>query len=175
MATRTRSRPEWPTLNRTQRRKRRRKKVHLKVSPTTRKILAIAFALLSLVFLALGLLTETVLWYLVMALSAGATLAQRRALQMQAAKDEERRANRARPQPGPKAKPMPSSPPAADPQPTSGLVVCTDTGKPVEQCDCASRHVATSEGSRRYGLPVGSPIGRRKKTKKPSMTTSNQN
>lgn len=163
-----RQRIDWPTLPRKKRRK--RKRIHLKMSPNSRKILAIVFALLSLVFLALGLLTETLLWYLVMALSAGATLAQRRALSMQAAKDQERRANR-RPQ-TPRARPMPAAEPA-EPQPQGGgQVLCTDTNRPIDACDCASRHVATSDGSRRYGLPVGSPMGRRKKTEKPSMTKS---
>lgn len=173
MPTHTRQRVEWPTIPRRKRRK--RKKIHLKMSPTARKVLAILFAVLSLACLALGLLTETVLWYLVMALSAGAALAQRRALQMQASQDQQQRANRARPQPGSKAKqPIPERPvPAGGERPHGGPVVCTETKKLIEQCDCATRHVATSDGSKRYGLPVGSPMGRRKKTRKPPTTVKN--
>lgn len=165
----TRQRMEWPTVPR-----RKRKRGKRKLSPNARRTLAILFAIASLACMVIGLLTESLLWYLVMALSAGATLAQRRALQMQAEQAQERRAGR--PTGPPRARPTTgAAPPTAEPQQTpSGSVLCTETGKPIDQCGCASRHVATAEGSKRYGLPVGSPMGKRSKTKKPSATTKTE-
>ncbi|MGL5910162.1 MAG: hypothetical protein ACRCZP_09175, partial [Phycicoccus sp.] len=57
-------------------------------------------------------------------------------------------------------------------QPSAGGVVkCTETGRPIADCDCGySRHVATADGAKRYGLSVGAPMGRRKKTGRESAT-----
>lgn len=42
--------------------------------------------------------------------------------------------------------------------PTGPVIRCTATRTPIETCGCAARHVATTAGATRYGLPVGAPI-----------------
>lgn len=44
----------------------------------------------------------------------------------------------------------------------SGVPRCTETRQPIDQCGCARRHVATADGAKRYGLPVGAPLGKKK-------------
>jgi hypothetical protein len=47
--------------------------------------------------------------------------------------------------------------------PAGSAVRCTATRKPIDRCGCARRHVATPDGARRYGQPVGSPLGKARK------------
>lgn len=137
--------------------------------------LSVLLSIAALSFLAVGLVAESLLYYLVAATFGLAVVAQRRAMSM-----EMRMADRSRGQviPPKPRKARPGSPTAdrakkmreeataartagAASTPT-GPVKCTSSGKPVDDCDCASRHVATADGARRYGLPVGSPLGRKK-------------
>jgi hypothetical protein len=42
---------------------------------------------------------------------------------------------------------------------TAGPIIrCTATGKPVDTCQCAAKHVRTEDGARRYGGRIGAPI-----------------
>lgn len=134
--------------------------------------LSVLLSIAALTFLAVGLVAESLLYYLVAATFGLAVVAQRRAMEM-------RMADRSRGQVIPPKKPQKArpGPPTADrakkmreeaaaaqtagAAPT-GPVKCTSSGKPVDDCDCASRHVASADGARRYGLPVGSPLGRKK-------------
>lgn len=138
--------------------------------------LSILLSIAALSFLAVGLVAESLLYYLVAATFGLAVVAQRRAMSM-----EMRMADRSRGQviPPKPRKARPGSPTAdrakkmreeaaaartagAQDKTPTGPVKCTSSGKPVDDCDCASRHVASADGARRYGLPVGSPLGRKK-------------
>lgn len=46
--------------------------------------------------------------------------------------------------------------------PSGPVVLCTATRTPIDKCGCARRHVATDDGAKRYGRPIGSPLGVRK-------------
>lgn len=138
-----------------------------------RGLVSVLLSIVTLVLLGTALITESILLLVVSALSGLATAAQIRWSQQRAENDLRKAAAR------PKAKttraPRPSAPkagaePAGEPVANGGVVLCTDTGRQVSECDCASRHVATADGARRYGLPVGSPMGRRKKAAKPAGT-----
>lgn len=135
----------------------------LRKYPLLGLLLQIGFAVLAVVLLVTGLLLENVLFFLATTLSALGGVATRRAVFLE---QERQRKNT-----GPKVTmPAPSSrtskpkaggtspPPAA-----AGAVKCTDTGKPISECGCASRHVATEDGAARYGKPIGTPIGRKTK------------
>lgn len=128
---------------------------------------SVLLALVAVVSLVLGLVLESALYYLVVAIAGLGALAMRRAAQME--RERQKAPPRARPTSGGPKTPPPSA--ASTPPPAGGVVKCTETSRPIADCDCASRHVASSDGARRYGLPVGSPMGRRKKTEKPSGTT----
>lgn len=138
--------------------------------------LSVLLSIAALSFLAVGLVAESLLYYLVAATFGLAVVAQRRAMSM-----EMRMADRSRGQviPPKPRKARPGSPTAdrakkmreeataartagAQDKTPTGPVKCTSSGKPVDDCDCASRHVASADGARRYGLPVGSPLGRKK-------------
>jgi len=118
---------------------------------------------LAVVLLVTGLLLENVLFYLATTLAGLGGVATRRAVFLE---QERQRKNG-----GPKVTMPPPSSRSSKPKPdgsaprtaSGGVVKCTDTGKPISECGCASRHVATEDGSDRYGKPVGSPIGRKAK------------
>jgi hypothetical protein len=75
------------------------------------------------------------------------------------------------------SKPKPAKPPRSRGSAGRGrkpgtAVKCTRTGQPIDQCSCASRHVATEAGVRRYkqATRVGDPIagGGKVSTSKPA-------
>lgn len=141
-----------------------------------RGLVSVAMSIVSLTLLGAALITESLLFLVVSALSALATAAQIR-WATQRAKEDARKAATRRPS-RPRATTKPTVPaaesePAAPP--TGGVVLCTETGKPVEgeqKCDCASRHITSSEGVDYFGRPIGTPLGRRKKQQKSPMTSS---
>lgn len=47
------------------------------------------------------------------------------------------------------------------PRSTAAVPPCTNTGKPIDSCGCARRHVATADGAKRYGRAIGAPMGGR--------------
>ncbi len=138
----------------------------------SRPLFSVVLSIVSLAFLGAALITESVLLLAVTGLSVLATVAQ---VQMARKRAEQQRKKAAMPlrvrkprKPAGATRPTPA---AAD-APAGGLISCTETGQDIESCGCASRHVATAEGARRYGLRVGSPIGKRQKAGKPPMTRS---
>lgn len=135
----------------------------LRKHPMVGVLTSILLGIVAVVSLLLGVILESALYYLVVAMSALGALAIRRAQQMA----RERHAApppRARPTTGGPRKPPPPKPAEATPPPATGPVKCTETGTLIDDCGCASRHVASPRGAERYGLPVGSPMGRRTKT-----------
>lgn len=141
-----------------------------------RGLVSVLLSIVTLVLLGTALITESILLLVVSALSGLATAAQIRWSQKRAENDLRKAASR------PKAKttriprsaaPKTEGEPVGEAAPNGGAVMCTETGRPVSDCDCASRHVATTDGARRYGLRVGSPMGRRKKAAKPAGTVRN--
>lgn len=144
-------------------------------SRSGKRAMAIGLGLTAVLALTIGLVAESVLSYTVTVMGTLGAVAVKRAEQWQAEHEQERRANRARPAgAGPRPQPTPPPQPGGtpNPPPSGGRVKCTQTGRPAEECDCASRHVATVEGAARYGRNIGDPIGRRKPgAGKPSATT----
>jgi len=146
----------------------------LRKHPLLGLVLQIAFAALAVVLLVTGLLLENVLFFLATALSGLGALATRRAVVLE--QERQRRSGPKVHMPPPGSRPRKTRPEpggAAPPAPGSGPVTCTETGRPIEgdnKCDCASRHVATEEGARRYGRPVGAPLGRKGKQHKTGDT-----
>lgn len=69
----------------------------------------------------------------------------------------------------------PGSPsPRGKPRSTAAIPPCTNTGKPIDQCGCSARHVASSDGARRYKRAVGAPMGGkapRRSDSKPAATS----
>lgn len=144
----------------------------LRKHPTLGLVAQIGFALSAIALLVTGLLLENLLFILASAMAALGAVATRRAVFL-----EQERQMRAGPKvtmPPPSSRPRKPNPAgAAAPPPASGPVKCTETGRPIEgdsKCDCASRHVATEEGARRYGRAVGAPLGRKSKQQKASGT-----
>lgn len=141
----------------------------LRRHPALGVVLSIALAVAGVLALTIGLLAENALYFLATALSGLGSLAVARARLLERQRQQQQAARRPTVS-KPAARPHPGRPPAAEPeQPQGGVVRCTETGTPIGDCDCASRHVATAEGAGRYGRPVGSPMGRR--TKPPAGTT----
>ncbi|OJY47581.1 hypothetical protein [Pseudonocardia sp. 73-21] len=130
----------------------------LRKHPMLGVLLQVLMGVIAVVALVLGLVLESALYYLVIAMAGLGTLAIRRAQQAERTRQ------------GPAPKPSTGSPrtpsppkPSAGPEPAAGGVVkCTATGRPATECDCYSRHVATQEGVKRYGRPLGTPFGRAK-------------
>ncbi len=138
-----------------------------------RGLVSVLLSIVTLVLLGTALITESILLLVVSALSGLATAAQIRWSQKRTENDLRKAATRPRPKtartPRPSA-PKASGEPTGEAVPSGGAVMCTDTGREISGCDCATRHVATTEGAQRFGLPVGSPMGRRKKAAKPAGT-----
>lgn len=145
----------------------------LRRHPSVGVLASVLLAVLAVALLAVGLLAENVLYFLAMGLSALGSVAITRARHLEAERQQRQRANRPTVADHPKVRPHPSQGEEASPSSAAapGVVKCTDTGKAIADCGCSSRHVATAEGVKRYGLPLGSPMGRRAKTSKPSATT----
>lgn len=138
-----------------------------------RGLVSVVMSILSLTLLGAALITESLLLLVVTALSALATALQVRWAQRRAADEVRKQTARPRSRPKPTTKPTPppsDSESSPGPAPAGGAVLCTDTAKRIEECGCASRHVASAEGARRYGLPIGSPMGRRAKKERPAAT-----
>jgi hypothetical protein len=131
----------------------------LRKHPMLGVFLQVVLGIVAVVALVLGVVLESSLYYLVMALGGLGTLAIRRAQAMERARQG------VPPKPttsGPR-KPASPPPPSSGSKPTaSGVVKCTATGRPATDCDCYSRHVATEDGVKRYGRPLGTPFGRAK-------------
>lgn len=154
-------------------RKRRKSKSRFSLD---RGLVSVVLSIVSLTVLGTALIAESALLLVVSGLSALATVLQVRWSQQRARAELKKEAAKPRAR---RSKPNAAAPPAEKPTTGpgaagGGLVLCTDTSKPVESCECASRHVATAEGARRYGLPVGSPMGRRAKKDRP-VTTVHRN
>lgn len=135
-----------------------------------RGLIAVLLSIVTLVLLVVALLAESVLLYTVSALSGLVAVAQVKAAQQEAKREKSRKMPRTPAAQG-------SAPRATRAQktaePTSGAVVkCTQTGKPIDECGCATRHVATADGAKRYGLQVGAPMGR--KAKEPKVPTTSR-
>lgn len=139
-----------------------------------RGLLSVVLSIVSLLLMVLALATESLLLMAVTGLSVLATAAQIQMARKRA--EHDRRKAATRPPRKPAAPRRSSAETPADkarPQAAAnGVVLCTETKKPIDVCECASRHVATTDGARRYGLAVGAPMGRRAKQRKPSMTKS---
>lgn len=124
-------------------------------------LLQVVLGIIAVVALVLGVVLESSLYYLVMAMGGLGTLAVRRAQQM----ERTRQGAQPRPRPttgGPKAPPPTSSgaKPAAD-----APLKCTATGRPLDgddRCDCHSRHVRQQKNAARMRLPLGHPYGKPK-------------
>jgi predicted lipid-binding transport protein (Tim44 family) len=137
-----------------------------------RGLLSVVLSIVSLLFLIAALVTESILLMLVTGLSVLATAAQVRMAAKRREQQQKKAAAKMPRTPRPAPKPQSGPQKATAERVPAGQIVCTETGKPIDDCDCATRHVATSDGAHRYGLPIGSPIGKKKKSKKPSMTKS---
>lgn len=137
-----------------------------------RPLLSVLLSIVSLTFMVSFLVTETLLMALATGLSVVATAAQVRMMRKRQEQQRRKAAAKMPPRPRPAPKEQTGPRKATAEQVPVGVVLCTDTAKPIDDCDCATRHVATRDGARRYGLDVGSPMGRKKKSKKPSMTKS---
>ena len=163
MATRTRRRPVSnagrASVGRFMGNAKKGAKKQMRKHPLIGVLLQVVLGIVAVVALVLGVVLETSLYYLVVAVAGLGALAVRRAQQM------ERVRQGVPPKPsagGPRTAPPPP-PPSSGPKPAAGGVVkCTATGKPTDQCDCYSRHVATEDGVKRYGRPLGTPFGRAK-------------
>lgn len=145
----------------------------------SRGLVSVILSIVSLALLGTALIAESVLLLVVSGLSALATVLQVRRTQQRAQAELKKAAAKPRARrPRPAAKTAPAEKPegdTAEPTTTGGRVVlCTETGRPTEgdqKCDCASRHITSSEGVDYFGRPLGSPLGRRKKTTKSAMTS----
>jgi len=124
-------------------------------------LLQVLLGAVAVVALILGVVLESSLYYLVMALGGLGALAIRRAQQM------ERTRHGVPPKPtasGPR-KPTAPPPPSSGQKPASGGLKCTATGRTLEgdnPCDCHSRHVRQQSNADRLGYPLGHPYGKAK-------------
>ncbi len=175
MATATRGKPHRQPMSDAGRRglravgKRAKKQAQKKWQRTTRNhptvglVAYLLMGLASVLMLVVGLTAETLLFrllgFLVAALGGLGTMAVRQAHKMEKAAQE---APRVRPQgPAPRT-PSPPSSSAAPPPPTGGVVKCTKTGKPAKDCDCATRHITSTDGAEHFRRPLGTPYGWKK-------------
>lgn len=154
---------------------------HLQHHPGQALAVTIALGAIALACLVLGLFAENLLYYLSMSLTALGAVAANRTRYL----SEQRQ--QARP---PKVRPERYAPPPPKPQPeqqpSDGPVKCTETGKPIgieageNRCTCARQHVATACsgspacrkcGRCKFGLPLGAPIRRKPRERRPPPTT----
>lgn len=54
----------------------------------------------------------------------------------------------------------------------SSVPRCTKTGRPIDVCGCAQRHVATTDGAARYKRSVGDPMGGKAGGRKPAPASA---
>lgn len=146
--------------------KKRRRKSRRGKFDLSRGLVSVLLSIVSAVVLIAALITEAGLLYALSGLSTLATVAHVQWSRRRAENQKKRRSARPPRRPAPtmprRRTPAPDEEGADQPRP-AGPVVCTETGRGIDECDCASRHVATPEGARRYGLEVGAPMGRRKR------------
>lgn len=135
--------------------------------PMVALTLSIVFAIVGTAALVLGVLTENLLYGLVVALGALGSVAVRRAQRMEEQRQQQKRAHRptvVTPQPAadqpPAGEPQPDAP-AKPRRPTSRVIKCTRTGKVAKDCDCAPDHVTSQDGVDYFGRPFGHPLGPR--------------
>lgn len=43
-------------------------------------------------------------------------------------------------------------------RPSASIIRCTVTGKPIDGCSCAAKHIRTEDGARRYKSRIGAPL-----------------
>lgn len=121
-----------------------------------RGVLAAVWAVITLALLVAALLAQLTLALVAAGLSALVTAAVALLPDDDLGTDHPRRA----PNPAPRPRTGRTGPPRGSPVRRAAAVApqCRQTGRPIDVCDCARRHVATADGARRYGRPVGSPI-----------------
>lgn len=134
--------------------------------PMLALVLSVVFALVGTAALVLGVLTENLLYGLVVALGAFGTVAVRRAQHLEQQRQQQKRANRPTvTTPPPQEKQKPDEPVAEQPRRakprTSRVIKCTRTDAPAKTCDCAPDHVTSQEGVNYFGRPLGTPLGPR--------------
>lgn len=134
-------------------------KKQLRKHPFIGLLLQVVLGAVAVMALILGVVLESSLYYLVMALGAFGALAIRRAQQMERARQGVPPRPTSR---GPRTTPPPPPASSGPPPAAGGVVKCTATGRAATECDCFSRHVATDDGVKRYGRPLGTPFGRAK-------------
>ncbi|TAK32316.1 MAG: hypothetical protein EPO40_03035 [Myxococcaceae bacterium] len=133
----------------------------LRKHPMLGVLLQVLLGIVAVVALVLGVVLESSLYYLVMAMGGLGTLAIRRAQQMERTRQGAQ--PKARPTTGGPKTPPPTSSgakPAAD-----APLKCTATGRPLDgddRCDCHSRHVRQQKNANRMRLPLGHPYGKPK-------------
>lgn len=138
-----------------------------------RGLLSVVLSIVSLLLMIVALATESLLLMLVTGLSIVATVAQVRMVRKRQEQQRRKAAAKMPPRPRPAPKEQTGPRKATAEQVPVGVVLCADTSKPIEgenKCECASRHVATQAGVETFGLPLGSPLGKKKKSKRPSST-----
>ena len=144
--------------------------------PVVALTLSIVFAVVGTAALVLGVLTENLLYGLVVALGALGTVAVRRAQHLEQQRQQQKRANRptvVTPPPADRRRPTEPRPdePAKPKRPTSRVIKCTRTGAAAKDCDCAPDHVTSQDGVDYFGRPLGHPLGPRNR-KATSKSTS---
>lgn len=132
----------------------------LRKHPSVGIAASVLLGIVAVLSLVLGMVLESVLYYLVMAVAGLGALAIRRAQQM------ERTRQSAPPKPstaGPR-KPPPEQPDGEPPapKPAEDVVECTRTGKVAAECDCVRMHVMSGRGVKKFGRPLGTPIGKQR-------------
>ncbi len=137
-----------------------------------RSLLAVVLGIVTSVLLLVALLLEAGLSWALVGVSALATAGAVRVARADAERERRAAAPRTRRRPAQQSSATRAKPGAAAPSAPGLVVACTQTGKPIDDCGCASRHVATADGAKRYGLPVGSPMGR--KAKEPKVPTTSR-
>lgn len=132
-----------------------------------RGLIAVLLSILTLAVLVAALVTEAGLSWAVVGASSLATAGAVRAQRQEAERERTRKLPPRKP--AGTSTPRSNGPRTAAPVP-GAVVKCTQTGQPIGDCPCATRHVATSVGASRYGRPVGTPMGRKKREPKVHAT-----
>ncbi len=147
-------------------RKSRKKQFNL-----NRGLIAVVLSIVTTVLLIVALVLESGLVFAATGLSTLATVAAVQAARKKEENDGKRKAAMpAKPPRVPASVKKPAPKEQTEPA-TGGVITCTETGKPIDDCSCATRHVATEDGAKRYGGPVGRPLGIKTKEKR-ARTTS---
>ena len=141
-------------------------------------LIAVALSILTGAVLVVALITDAGVAYAVAGASTLATAAAVKAAKKQAENDRRKASAAGKPpRPAGASKPAPAAgarKPAAGKPVEGGAVKCTKTGKPTDDCPCPQRHVTSQDGAKRYGLPLGSPIVMRTKSREPKVPMTNR-